>query len=70
MVMVITGPGIYVMRNGDLVAITEIGDSLAWDWAGARWLEYGRKDRGSDLNDILRRATASEIAAFCGEAGE
>lgn len=65
---IITGPGLYVLRNGQFVAIVKADTRWAlpatgpgWSGLKGHWLH----DRDSSL-DIIRRATPDEAARFCG----
>ncbi len=63
---IITGPGLYVLRNGDFVAIVR-----RWSdgWVSAEdaesWETDGSCHRGDADYDIVRRATPEEAAKFC-----
>ena len=70
---IITGPGLYVLRNGKFKEITEIHPPFAEDNRGSRWsLEKGSRVAYSwtDEYDIIRRATPEEAAKFCGGSDE
>ena len=63
---IITGPGLYVLRNGDFVAIVH---KWADGWGGAEDALFWSPDgccHGLTERDIIRRATPKEAARFCG----
>lgn len=69
---VITGPGLYVLRNGRPQWIEEEQeDEPGWWWDATSYLEW--TSNGSFAGnfvvaplDIIRRATPEEAARFCG----
>ena len=68
---IITGPGLYVMRNGLTKEIRQrdIRDCrVFWDNTWASWSLNGKANHyGPDSQwDIIRRATPEEAAKFCG----
>ena len=71
---VITGPGLYVLRNGDFVAIVRRDADGIWhDWQDAFWLDSGRdwcRSAPQDPYDIIRLATPEEANKFCGGSDE
>ena len=69
---VITGPGLYVLRNGRPQWIDRFDDEGGW-WRSAtenfdEWKSDGTYIlRGANRQfDIIRRATPEEAARFCG----
>ena len=69
---IITGPGLYVLRNGDFVAIVRKNSIQCRNATMDYWLISGhaRHDFNETPYDIIRRATPEEAARFCGDGGD
>ena len=73
---IITGPGLYVLRNGRPQWIEEKQENEpGWWFDATSWLEW--MSNGSFTGhldphpyDIIRRATPEEAAKFCGGSDE
>ncbi len=65
---IITGPGLYVLRNGNMEAINHERESRWWNGTARSWSKRGHfsRTRQASLFDIIRRATPEEAAKFCG----